>query len=163
MGVRRREENLVRFERELLLQRRAGVLVDGLREAQQVAGEDDGPMAARVFEGERLDPELHHLAVRRVGAGGVARHPKRLGGRDIGLGRARLPEGLIGSEQRAGEPPAQQHPNHAAAQESHARQLSASVSSTQAEKPVGYGFGCFRHARPIPGRRVAIGECGGSC
>ena len=137
VGVRRREEDLVRFERELLLQRRAGVLVNGLREAQQIAGQDDGPMAARVFEGQHLDPQIHHLAVGRVGAGGVARHPERLCGRDVGSGGACLPERLIGGEQRAGEPSDDQHPNNAGAQEVHPRQLFAPAQSAQGEKPSG--------------------------
>lgn len=94
-------------------------------------------MTARVFEGERLDPKLHYLAVRRIGAGSVARHPQRLGKRDVGSSRTCFPKGLVGSKQRSGERPPEQHPNQAGTQESHARQLSTSGPLAQAEKTVG--------------------------
>src|SRR5439155_26576711 len=82
-----------------------GVPVDALRDAEGVAGHDDGPVAVGVFKGEDLDPKVCGFAVSGFGAAGITGEPHGFGGGDVGGGGAGEPgrRGKCGSEAETNE------------------------------------------------------------
>ena len=95
--VREGEHHLLALELELFGQLGEDAIAHALGHALKVAGDEHDAIAAGVFEGEGLHPQVVQLAVRRA-LRAVAGEPDGFLRRDDGLGDAGLPSGLLGSE-----------------------------------------------------------------
>ena len=83
--VRKREHHVLPLQLELLLQLREHAVAHPLRDAFEVAGDQDGAASLGVFEGQRLHPQLVQFAVRRP-FGPIAGEPHGFFRRDDRLG-----------------------------------------------------------------------------
>ncbi len=83
VGVRHGQHRGVARQAVLPFQLGAQRLGQVVRDADQVHRDEDDALAIGVFEDERLGPEVGELALRRLGAVGIAGHPHEFVRRDV--------------------------------------------------------------------------------
>ena len=99
VGMAGIQEELGALEAKLLPHARGDFVGDGARNSDDIHGNDDYMPVSGTFERQRLGPQRHKDAARRVCPGGVPGHPDRAGGSDID---SRRPGFQMGAEQIGG-------------------------------------------------------------
>ena len=99
MDVRGVEQNLFAFQPGTLGQAGADGVGNRRREADQVGGDQDGQVTFAVFQRQCLGIEVGGDLFKRSIPAAVAGHVQGLLGRDLDLGQADLPIGVLGAGQ----------------------------------------------------------------